>query len=162
DLQRPALGSQVFLARVDLQGVAEGAEQVGDRHRPILRRGAVRRAGADDPAALDPGAGQRYREAARVVIAAGVAVDPRRPPELAPAMAGAEAVLLLRRVDRLGAGAHHQPGGPAVDVAVVLDEPGPAGLSEFLLEVLHQCDALAEAVLADAARQGDVGRRTVR
>src|SRR5581483_1263672 len=83
DLERTALRREVLLARVYLEGVAERAEQVGHLDGPVLRRGAVGRAGAQHTAPLDACPADHHVEAARVVVAPRVAVDPRCPAELA-------------------------------------------------------------------------------
>ena len=51
DLDRPADAAKVLLVRVDLEGLAEGAEQVGHAHRPLGHVGAGGVGRADDPAA---------------------------------------------------------------------------------------------------------------
>src|SRR5262249_42136437 len=78
DLQGPALRAQVLLARIDLQRVTEGTEEIRHRHRAIAHRRAVGSRGAEDLSALDAGARQRQVERAREVIPARVAVDARR------------------------------------------------------------------------------------
>src|SRR5947209_2912615 len=83
DLDRAALGAEVFLRGVDLEGVAEAAQEVVDGDGVVFHFGAVGRRLADDLAALDAAAGQSDVEEPGKVVAAGVAVDLRRAAELA-------------------------------------------------------------------------------
>src|SRR5205823_9782118 len=57
DLDRAVERPDVLLVRVDLQGVTEGAEQVGHSDRSVRHVGAIGRRGADYLPALDTTAG---------------------------------------------------------------------------------------------------------
>src|SRR5438132_1634287 len=72
ELDRPAEGADVFLARVDLEGAVKAAKQVGYADRLRLDVGAVAARAANEAAALDAGAGQGHVERPWVVIAAGL------------------------------------------------------------------------------------------
>src|SRR5690242_17439627 len=82
DLERTAHVALVLDARVDLQGLAEGAEQVRHRHGPLGDLDAVLVRGSDDAAAAHAGTGQSHVERLRIVVAPGVLVDVRHAPEL--------------------------------------------------------------------------------
>src|SRR3990172_12854364 len=75
--------AHVFFARVDLERVAQGAEQIGDGDGPIGALRAFLRGLPDHPSAANSGAGHREVESPRVVVPPGIAVDPGRPAELA-------------------------------------------------------------------------------
>src|SRR4051794_30462541 len=67
---------------VEAEAVEDGRGDVGRLDRPVRRHRADRVAGADDPAPLDPAAGEADGEALRPVVAPPGGVHPRGPPEL--------------------------------------------------------------------------------
>src|SRR5438270_4405347 len=67
DVQRSADVALVFVARVDAEGLADGAEQVLHRDGPVGDLDAEPVGGADDLTALDAGACQTGVEGRRVV-----------------------------------------------------------------------------------------------
>src|SRR5205085_1286574 len=82
DLDRPALGRVELLLGVDAEQVVDrGVKVLGTVGRVSGPLGAGGRL-AEDAAALDAAAAQRYRERRAPVVATGVAVDARRAAEL--------------------------------------------------------------------------------
>src|SRR5205823_2009875 len=85
DADGPADRREVFLARIDAEAVAHGAEEVGDADGTVDDVVAGGVGAADDLAAANAPARQGDAERPREMVAARVGVDARRPPELAHA-----------------------------------------------------------------------------
>ncbi len=83
DREGPAQRADVFFSRVDLQCVAEGAEEIGNRDRAFVDQCAIVGCGADDLPASNASTGQRDVERQRVMIATSVGIDARCATEFA-------------------------------------------------------------------------------
>src|SRR5262245_4328324 len=70
DADGPADVRLVLFEWVDAQGEADGRQEVADRHRPLLDRGAVGAALADGLAALDAAAGEHRGPGVGEMVAA--------------------------------------------------------------------------------------------
>src|SRR5437762_182865 len=72
DLDGAADGTHVLLGGVDLEALANGAEEVGDPHGAVGDPGAPGVGLADDLAPLHAAAGESHVKGPRVVVAPGV------------------------------------------------------------------------------------------
>src|SRR5262249_54012632 len=122
-------------------GVDRSTERLGAIEVVLVRVPAVRVDLDEGNAGLDESPGEQ------AALAEGSA-----------AVAVADAVLFLADVERLQPRTADHLRGAGVEVAMILNQFRAAGLGEVLFEVLHQVDATAEPLLADAARQDDIAR----